>query len=181
MKSEQTAILCPERSKCAPVLSVINGFIFGHGVVIYYLLDTLHLHPKWLQRGGSSVGCASAWHTDGRRFDPRVRQHSFVEIGHEITSTTIRILLLIQAGQLSVTGERMCTLHLVLVYRYGSLSRNCVVRLTDRLDMTIIVDWDVKWQIKQTNCVFGQPSKVILSIPPSQPHPTPLTWLQTTS
>ena len=32
----------------------------------------------------SSVGCASAWYADGRGFDhPHIRQHSFVEIGHE--------------------------------------------------------------------------------------------------
>ena len=38
-----------------------------------------------------------------------VRQHSFVEMGHEIISTAILSLALIQVGQLSVTGERMCT------------------------------------------------------------------------
>ena len=37
------------------------------------------------------------------------RQHSFVEIGHEIISTAILSLPLIQEGQLSVTGEGMCT------------------------------------------------------------------------
>ena len=37
------------------------------------------------------------------------RQHSFVEIGLEIFSTIIRSLPLIQEGQLSVPGERMCT------------------------------------------------------------------------
>ena len=40
-------------------------------------------------------------------------------------------------------------LHLALVNRLGSLSRNNVVRLTDRLDMTIVVEWDVKPKIKQ--------------------------------
>ena len=35
---------------------------------------------------GSSVGCGSARHADGRGFDPRVRQHSVVEIGHELIS-----------------------------------------------------------------------------------------------
>ena len=49
---------------------------------------------------GSSVGCASAWHADGRGIDPRVRQQSFVEIGHEIMSTAILSLPLIQVGQL---------------------------------------------------------------------------------
>ena len=58
---------------------------------------------------GSSVGCPSDWYADGRRFDPDVRQHSFVEIGHEILSTVILSLPLIQVGQLSVTGERMYT------------------------------------------------------------------------
>ena len=38
----------------------------------------------------------------------------------------------------------------VQVNRLGSLPRNSVVRLTDCLDMTIVVDWDVKPQIKQT-------------------------------
>ena len=37
------------------------------------------------------------------------RQHSFVEIDHEIFSTVILSLLLIKEGQLSVSGERMCT------------------------------------------------------------------------
>ena len=47
----------------------------------------------------------------GRGFDPRRgRQHSFVEIDHEIFSTVILSLPLIQEGQLSVSGERMCTI-----------------------------------------------------------------------
>ena len=37
------------------------------------------------------------------------RQHSFVEISQEIFSTIIISLPLIQEGQLSVSGERMCT------------------------------------------------------------------------
>ena len=44
-------------------------------------------------------------------FNPRRgRQHSFVEIDHEIFSTVILFLPLIQEGQLSVSGERMCTI-----------------------------------------------------------------------
>ena len=38
------------------------------------------------------------------------KYHSFVEIDHEIFSTVILSLLLIQEGQLSVSGERMCTI-----------------------------------------------------------------------
>ena len=52
---------------------------------------------------------------DGRGLDPRRgRQHSFVEIDHEIFSTVILSLPLIQEGQLSVSGERMC---IILVNR----------------------------------------------------------------
>ena len=36
--------------------------------------------------------------------------HSFVEIDHEIFSTVILSLPLIQEGQLSVSGGRMCTI-----------------------------------------------------------------------
>ena len=51
----------------------------------------------------------------GRGFNPRRgRQHSFVEIDHEIFSTVILSLPLIQEGQLSVSGERMC---IILVNR----------------------------------------------------------------
>ena len=47
----------------------------------------------------------------GRGFNPRRgRQHSFVEIDHEIFSTVILSLPLIQEGQLSVSGKRMCTI-----------------------------------------------------------------------
>ena len=44
-------------------------------------------------------------------FNPRRgRQNSFMEIDHEIFSTIILSLPLIQEGQLSVSGERMCTI-----------------------------------------------------------------------
>ena len=60
---------------------------------------------------GGAVGCASDWRPGGRGFDPRRGwQHSFVEIDHEIFSTVILSLPLIQEGQLSVSGERMCTI-----------------------------------------------------------------------
>ena len=47
----------------------------------------------------------------GHGFKPRRgRQHSFVEIDHEIFSAVILSLPLIQEGHLSVAGERMCTI-----------------------------------------------------------------------
>ena len=59
----------------------------------------------------AQLDAPSDWRPGGRGFDPRRgRQHSFVEIDHEIFSTVILSLPLIQEGQLSVSGERMCTL-----------------------------------------------------------------------
>ena len=53
----------------------------------------------------------SEWKPWGCGFDPRHgRQHSFVEIDHEMFSTVILSLLLIQEGQLSVSGKRMCSI-----------------------------------------------------------------------
>ena len=47
----------------------------------------------------------------GRGFYPRQgRKYSFLEIDHEIFSTVILSLPLIQEEQLSVSDERMCTI-----------------------------------------------------------------------
>ena len=57
----------------------------------------------------AQLDALSDWRPGGRGFNPRQgRQHSFVEIDHEIFSTVILSFLLIQEGQLSVSGERMC-------------------------------------------------------------------------
>ena len=59
----------------------------------------------------AQLDAPSDWRPGGRGFNPRrVRQHSFVEIDHEIFSMVILSLPLIQEGQLSVSGERMCTI-----------------------------------------------------------------------
>ena len=64
-----------------------------------YLIRSRPRWLSWMRRPG------------GLGFNPRPgRQHSFVEIDHEIFSTVILSLPLIQEGQLSVSGERMCTL-----------------------------------------------------------------------
>ena len=58
----------------------------------------------------NSVGCTPDWYSGGcGLYLRRVRQHSFVEIDHKIFSMVILSLLLIQEGQLSVSGERMHT------------------------------------------------------------------------
>ena len=74
----------------------------------------------------AQLDAPSDWRPGGSGFNPcRGRQHSFVEIDHEIFSavilsfveidheifsTVILSLPLIQEGQLSVSGERMCTI-----------------------------------------------------------------------
>ena len=64
---------------------------------------------RYYLRAPGAVARSDAWYADGRGFDPHIRQPSFVEIGHEIMSTAILSLPLIQEGQLSVTGARMRT------------------------------------------------------------------------
>ena len=59
----------------------------------------------------AQLDAPSDWRPGGCGFNPRRgRQHSSVEIDHEIFSTVILSLPLIQEGQLSVSGERMCTI-----------------------------------------------------------------------
>ena len=65
----------------------------------------------------------------------RGRQHSFVEIDHEIFSTVILSLPLIQEGQLSVSGERMCTILVNRLEDYACPVNVWLGKLT-ALDMT---------------------------------------------
>ena len=57
----------------------------------------------------AQLDAPSDWRSGDRVFNPcQGRQHSFVETDHEIFSSVILSLPLIQEGQLSVSGERMC-------------------------------------------------------------------------
>ena len=70
----------------------------------------IHLNAS-VSASVAQLDAPSDWRPGGRGFNPRRgRQHSFVEIDHEIVSTVILSLPLIQEGQLSVSGERMCTI-----------------------------------------------------------------------
>ena len=70
-------------------------------------LTTLNMTPPALV---AQLNAPSDWRPEGRGFNPRRGwQHSFLEIDHEIFSAVILSLPLIQ-GQLSVSGERMCTI-----------------------------------------------------------------------
>ena len=54
----------------------------------------------------AQLDALSDWGPGGRGFNPlRGRQHSFVEIDHEIFSTVILSLPLIQEGQLSLVNR----------------------------------------------------------------------------
>ena len=69
----------------------------------------IQLHQGW-PASVAQLDVPSDWRP-GRGFNPRQeQQYSFVEIDHEIFSTVILSLPLIQEGQLSVSGERMCTI-----------------------------------------------------------------------
>ena len=85
---------------------------------LYYVLFSRHSAISLslsLPASVAQLDAPSDWRPGGHGFNPRRgRQHSFVEIDHEIFSTIILSLPLIQEGQLSVSGERMCT---ILVYR----------------------------------------------------------------
>ena len=59
---------------------------------------------------GGSVGCAVRQETRRLRVQPPPRSATFVEIDHEIFSMVSLSLPLNQEGQLSVSGERMCTI-----------------------------------------------------------------------
>ena len=74
----------------------------------YVHIFTFSVH---LPASVAQLDALSDWRPGGRGFNPcRGRQHSFVEIYHEIFSKIILSLPLIQEGQLSVSGERICTI-----------------------------------------------------------------------
>ena len=84
----------------------------------------------------ASVGCASDWRPGGHGFNPRRgRQHFFVEFDHEIISTVILSLPLIQERQLSVSGERVCTILVDRLEDYACPVNMWLGKLTT-LDMT---------------------------------------------
>ena len=76
-----------------------------------FILMTIFWEQMLSPASVAQVDAPSDWRPGGRGFNlGRGRQHSFVEIDHEIFSTVILSLPLIQEGQLSVSGERMCTI-----------------------------------------------------------------------
>ena len=81
----------------------------------------------------------------------QARPYTFVEIGHKYFLQSF--LPLIQERLLSVTNESICIKYwLTPLYKLAQEKK--VARLTDCLDMTITVDWDVKLRTKQTKQNF---------------------------
>ena len=63
---------------------------------INILTDMPECRPRFVGLGGS-VGCKSDWWSVGHRFDCRkVRQHSLVEMDHEIFSMILSFLLILE-------------------------------------------------------------------------------------
>ena len=95
---------------------LLNGcFQFGIGtgplsvILASYEVESQYSHPN-RPASVAQLDALSDWRP-GRGFNPRQgRQHSFVEIDREIFFTVIPSLPLIQERQLSVSGERMCTI-----------------------------------------------------------------------
>ena len=79
--------------------------------IINFRVGPFHEKKKNQLASVAQLDVPSDWRPGGRGFNPRRGlQHSFVEIDHEIISTVILSFPLIQEGQLSVTGERICTI-----------------------------------------------------------------------
>ena len=87
----------------------INGKFWINFINLRY-----HIYAKYSHSLPASVAqldAPSDWRPGGRGFNPRRgRRHSFVEIDHEIFSTVILSLPLIQERQFLVSGERMCAI-----------------------------------------------------------------------
>ena len=72
----------------------------------WMFLVLIFRRPRWLSWMRRPTGDQEVAGSTPRRG----RQHSFVQIDHGIFSTVILSFPLIQEGQLSVSGETMCTI-----------------------------------------------------------------------
>ena len=100
--------------------SIIQQAIQYLGLLDHYFFSSRHANEtrkqeeekKVLKKCAgppSTVGSVSDCESRGRWFKPRSGHILLLRFGHENISKTILILLLIQEGQLSVTGKRMGT------------------------------------------------------------------------
>ena len=71
------------------------------------------------------------------------RSHTFIEIDHELFSSVILLLLLIQEGLCICQLQAKVCAQSTGKQRSQAGPGKSVVWLTDCLDMTIAVDWDI--------------------------------------
>ena len=76
--------------------------------------------------------------------------HTFVEIDHEMISTAI-ILHSADSRRVVVSYKRKYVHEVLVNHKVKLAQEKSVVRWTDRLDMTIAADWDVKHQPNTQN------------------------------
>ena len=99
-----------EKVNKAKIKIIIFALFCYRNYIIRYRNIQIH-HFATCAASVAQLDAPSDWRPGGRGFNPRRgREHSFVEIDHELFSTVILSLPLIQEGQLSVSGERMCTI-----------------------------------------------------------------------
>ena len=94
-------IVAPVTFAPAGAMTPSAEFLYGPAILLHVLKPA----------SVAQLDVPSDWRPGGHGFNPRRGlQHSFVGIDHEIFSTVILSLPLIQEGQLSVSGKRMCTI-----------------------------------------------------------------------
>ena len=108
---QQTTKVATSRERVYLYAEDIYSFCFSVCPLICMYVHTYACLPFHRPASVAQLDAPSDWRLGGRGFNPcRGRQHSFVEIDHEIFSTVILSLPLIQEGQLSVSDEGMCTI-----------------------------------------------------------------------
>ena len=112
---------------------------------LYCKYKLMFVYARLHSAGSSASDCRAR----GHKFESQLGHITFMETDHEIISTAILSLSLIQEGQLSVTAENMGTSTGELL---GGLSLSVKgMRLIDRLDITFYsVDWAIKLQLIET-------------------------------
>ena len=103
-------MFCSSLIKARTQFLTSNDFI-GGGCQTATRLNIPPFDKQFPPASVAQLDAPSDWRPGGRGFHTRRgRKYSFVEIDHEIFSTVNLSLPLIQEGQLSVSGEKMCTI-----------------------------------------------------------------------
>ena len=101
-------ILVAHQSSCRIQEADLQGYFLAR--VTFTSVTSLHMVLRKRASLGGSVGCVSDWRQVAGSTPRGGQQHSVVEIDLERFSTVSLSLQRIQEGELSVSGERMCTI-----------------------------------------------------------------------